>query len=67
MIGSRQRKQFFVDEAKTDELRKVLLIPFKAETLLSLVDSLIHGQILMGNTSPFEGSRQSSSLCNKQD
>ena len=24
MIGSRQRKQFFIDEAKTDELRKVL-------------------------------------------
>ena len=41
MIGSRQRKQFFIDEAKTDERRKVLLIPFKAETLLSLVDSLI--------------------------
>ena len=41
MIGSRQRKQFFIDEANTDERRKVLLIPFKAETLLSLVDSLI--------------------------
>jgi DNA-binding NtrC family response regulator len=41
MIGSRQRKQFFIDEAKTDELRKVLLIPFKADTLLSLVESLI--------------------------
>jgi hypothetical protein len=41
MIGSRQRKQFFIEEAKTDELRKVLLIPFKADTLLSLVESLI--------------------------
>ena len=41
MIGSRQRKQFFIDNAKTDELRKVLLIPFKADTLLSLVESLI--------------------------
>ena len=41
MIGSRKRKQFFIDEAKTDELRKVLLVPFKADTLLSLVESLI--------------------------
>ena len=28
--GNRQRKQFFIDEAKTDERRKVLLIPFQS-------------------------------------
>ena len=42
MIGSRKRKQWFVDGAQTDDLRKVLLMPFKADTLISLVDALIN-------------------------
>ena len=42
MIGSRKRKQWFIDGAQTDDLRKVLLMPFKADTLISLVNALIN-------------------------
>ena len=34
MIGSRSRQHFFQAEAKADGLRKILLIPFKASTLI---------------------------------
>ena len=41
MIGSQSRQEFFLAEAKTDAFRKVLLMPFKAKSLLQLVQALL--------------------------
>ena len=41
MIGSQSRQEFFLAEAKTDAFRKVLLMPFKAKSLLQLVRALL--------------------------
>lgn len=41
MIGSRSRQDFFLAEAKTDMFRKILLMPFKANTLLQVVRLLL--------------------------
>jgi len=41
MIGSRSRQDFFLAEARTDAFRKILLMPFKAQTLLQVVRTLL--------------------------
>lgn len=41
IIGSAKQQDFFATEARTDEYRKVLLMPFKASTLSNVVKELI--------------------------
>ena len=48
MIGSQSRQEFFLAEAKTDAFRKVLLMPFKAKSLLQLVQTLLSASGSLG-------------------
>ena len=41
MIGSRSQQDFFLAEARADAFRKILLMPFKANTLLQVVRLLL--------------------------
>ena len=41
IIGSAKQQEFFSAEARTDDFRKVLLMPFRASTLINLVNELI--------------------------
>jgi hypothetical protein len=41
IIGSAKQQEFFATEARTDDFRKVLLMPFKASTLRNVVNELI--------------------------
>ena len=41
IIGSAKQQEFFANEARTDDFRKVLLMPFKASTLRNVVNELI--------------------------
>jgi CheY-like chemotaxis protein len=41
IIGSAKQQDFFSAEARTDDFRKVLLMPFKASTLSNVVKELI--------------------------
>ena len=41
IIGSAKQQEFFASGAKTDAFRKVLLMPFKASTLVGVVKELL--------------------------
>jgi hypothetical protein len=41
IIGSAKQQEFFSSGAKTDAFRKVLLMPFKASTLVGVVKELL--------------------------
>lgn len=47
MIGSQSRQDFFLAKAKTDAFRKVLLMPFKAKSLLQVVRALLSASALL--------------------
>lgn len=52
MIGSRSQLEFFLAEAKTGVLRKILLMPFKANTLLKVVDALLAASLAADGQAP---------------
>jgi len=41
MIGSRSQQEYFLAAAKTDEFRKILLMPFRSNLLLKVVRTLL--------------------------
>jgi CheY-like chemotaxis protein len=52
MIGSRSQQDFFLAEARADAFRKILLMPFKANTLLQVVRSLLSASASLDGTLP---------------